>query len=134
MTREFKRYQTENGTKYVRYYKSEGDNSAFTQHDGATRRAIETRASLVAAAKVGSRYGADNPEFQAWLKTPNASSKIDTHIRLEFIKECERLALRPEKELEQLREEDSKYIGIINSKERNALYKEAIYEMAQHRR
>ena len=99
MPKEFKRYQTENGNKYIRYYTPEGENSAFAQHHGANRRAIESRASLV-----------------------------------EFIKECERLALRPEKELEQLREEDSKYIGIINSKERNALYKEAIYEMAQHRR
>ena len=126
MPREFKRYPTENGNKYVRYYESEGENSAFTQHDGATRRAIETRASLVAAAKVGSRYGADNSEFQAWLKTPNASSKIDTHIRLEFIKECERLALLPEKELEKLRNADSHFVGITHSKDRNANYKQHI--------
>lgn len=134
MPREFKRYPTENGNKYVRYYKSEGDNSAFTQHDGATRRAIETRASLVAAAKVGSRYGADNPEFQAWLKTPNASSKIDTHIRLEFIKECERLSLLPEKDLEHLRNEDSLNTAIINSKDRNAHYKAHIKQLMEHQR
>ena len=134
MPKEFKRYQTENGNKYIRYYTPEGENSAFAQHHGANRRAIESRASLVAAAKVGSSYGADIESFKAWLKDPATRPEISARIKLEFIKECERLALRPEKELEQLREEDSKYIGIINSKERNALYKEAIYEMAQHRR
>ena len=127
MPKEFKRYQTENGNKYIRYYTPEGENSAFAQHHGANRRAIES-------ATVGSSYGADNESFKAWLKDPATRPEISARIKLEFIKECERLALRPEKELEQLREEDSKYIGIINSKERNALYKEAIYEMAQHRR
>lgn len=131
MPKEFKRYPTENGNKYVRYYSPEGENSAFAQHHGATRRAIESKASLIAAAKVGISYGLDDPEFKSWLKNPQSGSEIDKRIRIEFIKECERLALLPEKELEQLRNSDSHYAGIIHSKDRNAMYKENIYDLAR---
>ena len=131
MPKEFKRYPTENGNKYVRYYTSEGENSAFAQHNGATQRAIESKASLIAAAKVGISYGLENPEFKSWLKSPSSNSEVDARIRLEFIKECERLALLPETELEKLRNADSHYVGIIHSKDRNARYKEHIYDLAR---
>ena len=133
MSKGFKRYQTENGNKYIRYYTPEGENSEFAKHNGATRRAIESRASLVAAAKIGSSYGADSENFQAWLKDPAACPDISTRIRLEFVKECERLAILSEKELDNLRQEDSRYTGIINTKSRNAHYKADIYEMAQRK-
>lgn len=133
MSKGFKRYQTENGNKYIQYYTPEGENSAFARHHGANRRAIEFHASLVAAAKVGSSYGANDESFKAWLKDPAARPDISTRIRLEFVKECERLAILPEKELENLRQEESRYTGIINSKERNAHYKADIYEMAQQK-
>ena len=127
MPKEFKRYHTKNGNKYIRYYTPEGENSAFAQHDGATR-----RATLIAAAKVGISYGLENAEFQTWLKTPTTNSEVDTRIRLEFIKECERLALLPEKELEKLRNADSHFVGIIHSKDRNAYYKQHIFDLAHH--
>ncbi len=130
MPKEFKRYPTKNGNKYVRYYTPEGENSAFAQHNGATQRAIESKASLIAAAKVGISYGLENAEFQTWLKTPTTNSEVDTRIRLEFIKECERLALLPEKELEKLRNADSHFVGIIHSKDRNAYYKQHIFDLA----
>ena len=134
MPKEFKRYPTENGNKYVRYYTSEGENSAFAQHNGATQRAIESKASLIAAAKVGISYGLENPEFKSWLKSPSSNSEVDARIRLEFIKECERLSLLPEKELEHLRNEDSINTAIINSKDRNAHYKAHIKQLMEHQR
>ena len=73
MPKEFKRYHTKNGNKYIRYYTPEGENSAFAQHDGATRRAIESKASLIAAAKVGRA-------LELYLRGRMRTMKIEFHL------------------------------------------------------
>ncbi|MBQ8436966.1 MAG: hypothetical protein IJX20_04875 [Alphaproteobacteria bacterium] len=129
MPKEYKIYDTHNGNKYIQNYIPEGDNSAFKAHNGAVQRAIENRASIVAAARVGRKYSADNKEFEAWLKNPASQPEISKHIRIEFAKECERLALLPEQEIKKIREEESIYTAISNTKARNASYKETIRSM-----
>ncbi len=129
MSKEYKVYDTPNGNKYIQNYIPEGENSAFKAHNGAVQRAIENRASIVAAARVGRKYNANNEEFEAWLKNPASQPEISKHIRIEFAKECERLALLPEHEINKIREEESIYTAISNTKARNASYKENIRNM-----
>jgi len=129
MPKEYTIYDTHNGNKYIQNYIPEGDNSAFKAHNGAVQRAIENRASIVAAARVGRKYSTDNKEFEAWLKNPASQPEISKHIRIEFAKECERLALLPEQEIKKIREEESIYTAISNTKARNASYKETIRSM-----
>ncbi len=134
MSKEYKNYNTPNGNKYIQYYSPDGENSAFKAHNGAVKRAIENRASIVAAAKVGQKYSQNNAEFKEWLKNPASHPEISKHIRLEFAKECERLALLPDKEINKLREEEARFTGITYTKVRNAEYKSAIKDLAQNRR
>ncbi len=133
MSKEYKTYDTPSGNKYIQYYSPNGDNTAFNAHNGAVRRAIESRASIVAAAKVGQKYNAQSVEFKAWLKNPASQPEISKHIRLEFAKECERLALLPENEIKKLREEEALYTSITSTKVRNATYKEAIMTKTKER-
>lgn len=134
MSKEYKSYNTHNGNKYIQNYIPEGENSAFKAHNGAVQRAIESRASIVAAARVGRKYSSDNQDFEAWLKNPASQPEISKHIRIEFAKECERLALLPEAEIQKLREEEANYTSINYTKVRNASYKEAIRNMTKESR
>lgn len=124
-----KTYNTENGNKYVRYYPAEGENSAFKKHNGAIRRAIESRASIIAAAKVGATYDFQDPEFQSWINKPDKTMPIDRKIQLTFIKECERLAQLPEKDLLILRShEDDILLTAQNRQERDNFQHNAILD------
>lgn len=134
MSKEYKTYNTRNGNKYIQNYVPEGENSAFKAHNGAVQRAIESRASIVAAAKVGQKFNNGNEEFEAWLKNPTSQPEISKHIRIEFAKECERLALLPDAEIQKMREEEAIYTGITYTKTRNATYKEAIRNMTKEGR
>jgi len=134
MSKEYKIYDTHNGNKYIQNYIPEGENSAFKTHNGAVQRAIESRASIVAAARVGQKFNNGNKDFEAWLKNPASQPEISKHIRIEFTKECERLALLPDAEIKKLREEEALYTGITSTKVRNSSYKEAIRTMSAERR
>lgn len=131
---EKKTYETENGNKYIRYY-PEGDNNALQKHNGATRRAIEARASITAAAKIGATYAPKDPDFSEWLKNPGTHPEIEKKMKIQFIKDCESLAQLPERELAQLRESDSLALqNGSNRKIRNAFYKSAIEEHIEYSR
>lgn len=125
-----------NPNRYIRYYNSVEPNSAFTKLNGAFQRGVEEQASINAIVKIKNSSAAE--EYSEWeqnhspksflspvenknLENDNSTtSQLEKRIQIEFVKECEKLALLPEKELLKLCEQGSERLRTSpTSKTRN---------------